>query len=286
MAAKMDPSVQEELLLNRLKAILLKEDRAKLKQLRDTLDDPVLLSEKVSPILDQQLDFLKQNFPKEYEEAVDQIVKRRLEESQEEILNVIYPVLGKMIKKYITHQFQLMKDNIDASIRNSFKRRSLWQRIIAWLFGIKESEIVLASMDQPILDEIYVIERDSGLLKGSASRTIAVDQEVIAGMLTAIKSFAEDAFQREREDVEMISYGSYKIFIQNFHTYYIAVAMSGSVSSAEYDMLSNSILEFAEKELSTRQDAIESNFEYISTQLQTQFIEPFTSTSSRQLPKP
>ncbi len=274
MAAKTDSSLQEQLLLKRLKAILLEDDRAELKRLRDTLDDPTLLSEKVSPILDQQFTFFKNNFPKEYEAAVDKIVKRRLAESQDEILNVIYPVLGKMIKKYITHQFQLMKDSIDATIRNTFNTRSLWQNIKAQIFGIKQSEIILAGMDRPVIDEIYVVERDSGLLKGSASRTQAVDQEVIAGMLTAIKSFAEDAFHREREDVESIAYGSYRIFIQNFHSYYIAVALSGSVSSNEYEALSNDILDFAEQELSTHQASGASNFEYISAELKAQFIEP------------
>ena len=241
--------MEDDLLMRKLKEVLLKEDRDELKEIQTILNDPFRFSEKVAPIVEQRIDFLKKNFPKEFRNSVENIVDAKIKASQDELLNVLYPTIGKMIKKYIAYQFQLMKESIDERMNAIFSFRGLAMRTRYRLLGVSGGDMLLSSIDGPVIEELYVIERDSGLLMGSASLHLTIDSEVIAGMLTAIKSFVEDAFQREKEDLEMIEYGTYKIFIQNFHSYYIAVAMSGSLSAAEKEKLSDSLLDFAEKEL-------------------------------------
>jgi hypothetical protein len=244
------PSVQpDKELLHQLKHILLKDDRQSIERLQETMDDPVLLSEKVGPIIEQRLAFFKENFPREYQVTINRIIESKLKASQEEILNVIYPVMGKMIKKYVNHQIQMVKDSIDESIKNTFSRKGFLWRLRTSLFGMKASDQVIHDLKDYKMEEIYVIQRNSGLLYGSASTENTIDQDVIAGMLTAIKSFVEDAFKREREDLEMIQYGTYKILLQNFFSYYIAIAISGTFSSSEQEELSNELLDFAEEHL-------------------------------------
>jgi len=68
----------------------------------------------------------------------------------------------------------------------------------------------LSQLDSPEVHEVYLVQRESGLLLGSYAKEKNTDQDVIAGMLTAIKSFAEDAFNRGKEDLEMIQYENYK----------------------------------------------------------------------------
>ena len=57
--------------------------------------------------------------------------------------------------------------------------------------------------------------------------TETIDKDMISGMLTAIKSFVEDAFKTGNDNLESIEYGLYNIHIQNFKTYYIAVVVHG-----------------------------------------------------------
>ncbi len=241
----------DDRLLRQLKDILLREDRDELARLREVLDRREKLSPRVSPIIEEHLDILKKHFPEEYRAAVEKIFDQRLKASKGEILSMIYPSLGRMVSKYVSHQFQMLKDNIDKEID-----RRLNQGIIARIrrfFSrspkVKESEWVLSKVDGPQIEEIYVIQRDSGLLIGSASRQEKVDMDVIAGMLTAIKAFAEDAFMRGSQDLEFIQYETYKIFMQGFPKYYIAVALTGSVSTEEREKLSEKLSRFAEEEL-------------------------------------
>ncbi len=211
------------------------------------IDDKDQLSDKVSPIVMDHIEHLKLNFPKEFKKVVDKQIELKLKDSQEAILNVITPVLGKLIRKSITHQFQVLKENIDKQIKSTFSKQGLFGRLFG--YKTKKAEEIISEVDPVIIEEVYVIQRDSGLLIGSASLKHTMDQDMIAGMFTAIKAFVEDAFKREKEELEMIEYGNYKIFIQNFYSFYIAVAMSGSISASEKDEIANKLYDFAEAEL-------------------------------------
>lgn len=227
-----DPA-QEQALLQHLRGILLEADRKEIEALKATLYQEDRLAERVNPIVEKRIEQIKSNFDQELGKQVNQRIEIKIEASKEQLLNVIYPVLGQMIRKFVTYQFQLLKDSIDTQLNQVFSSRGLLGQLRSKLFGIKSSDIVLRDLDKPMIQEVYVIQRDSGLLLGSYSRQQTIDKDMVAGMLTAIKSFVEDAFQREKEELERIEYGNYIILIQNFFSYYIAVALTGSLSSQE-----------------------------------------------------
>ena len=263
----------EELLMEKLRAILLKEERQKVQKLETIVETKKDLSERVDPIIVEHIQKLKTEFPEQYRLIVDQMVEQKIKDSSEEILNTIYPVFGQMIKKYIALQFQLLRESIDQQIKTTFSAQGIWGSIKARLFGVKTSDIILSEFDKPVISEIFVIQRDSGLLIGSASVERTVDQDVVAGMLTAIKAFVEDAFDGGQQNLGMIEYDTHKIFIQNFPAYYIAIAMSGTLSSIEKDQLSSRLFEFAEKEITNKLILPSENaYKYISEQLKVYFI--------------
>ncbi len=244
-------NLSEAQMLQQLQDILLKKDRQSLESLQQTLDNKELLSEKVSPIIEEHLAFMKQNFPKEFQQSVEKIIDRKLKDSQDEILNLIYPKLGKMIQKYIGHQFQQLKEGIDTQMEATLNKGPLgWVR--RSVFGIKVSDEILSGVDRPVIEQILIVQRASGLLIGSATKNEKIHEDLVAGMLTAIKSFAEDAFERGEADLEMIQYDRYRIFLQNFPSYYFAVILGGSMSALQKDTLSNDLLTFAEQEMNTQ----------------------------------
>ena len=273
---KSDNTDNELQLMSQLREILLKEDRTALMELEQTLKDPELLSVHVNPIIEEHLAFLRKNFPKEYTADVNRLIEKKLKDSQQEILDVVYPVLGKMITKFIQLQFQELKESIDERVNSIFSKASVFKRFRNKLFGIKDSETILAALDAPILEEIFIIQRDSGLMLGNASLSPAVNRDAVAGMLTAIKSFVEDAFvEQGKEDLEMIQYGTYRIMLQNFPSYYFAMALSGSISTKEAEVFRNQTIDFIEKTENLRYADITGEVqEKISQQLENEFIIP------------
>lgn len=94
-----------------------------------------------------------------------------------------------------------------------------------------------------------MVQKGSGLLLGSFSRKQTLDQDVIAGMLTAIKGFVEEAFHQEGQELELIEWQNYQILIQNYHTYYVAVAVSGTITTSYREDIAAKLNDFLEKEL-------------------------------------
>jgi hypothetical protein len=265
----------EEVLMLQLRDILLRDDRATLSAVKKVLDDKALLSDRISPIVEEHLENMRQNFPQEYEQLVNKMIEHKLKSSQKEIVEVIYPVLGQMITKFISLQFQILKENIDKQIKQTFSTKTLMDKIKYRIFGVKTSDIIIAASDVPYVEEVFVIQKNSGLLLGSAALYPSENRDAVAGMLTAIKDFVEDAFEKDREDLETINYGTYRVMLCSFPTYYFAMALSGSLSTLESEKFRSKVFEFAEKTPELRSENVDSDIQTnISERLESVFISP------------
>ena len=70
---------------------------------------------------------------------------------------------------------------------------------------------------------------------------------MVSGMLTAIKSFVEDAFSGGNQNLEAIEYELYTLHIQNFFSYYIAVVVSGNYTRSFESKIENRLLKLSEQ---------------------------------------
>jgi hypothetical protein len=243
-AAKNPPPKDEKRKFDMLRQILLQEEKQQIERLDTILEKKEPLAERVQPIIEEELEKFEQHFPKTYQLAVDRLIERKLEQSQGQLLDLLYPIIGKMIRKYLAQQLQQLRESVERQVKQSFLGR-LRERVT----GVRESDRIISNAKTSRVEEAYVIEQHSGLLLGSASNGAVVDQELIAGMLTAIKSFVVDAFQRGDTSLETINYAGYQILIQDFHTYYIALAVNGSLTAQERQELTEKMLRFSQKEL-------------------------------------
>ncbi len=77
---------------------------------------------------------------------------------------------------------------------------------------------------------------------------------MVSGMLTAIKAFAEDAFSKEGQDLEVVKFETFQILLYNFQTVYVAVAASGVLNATFKDKLTDRVNDFAEDLFDDRSD--------------------------------
>ena len=194
--------------------------------------------------VEQLVDHITDIMPERLGPAITKTLKSQIAESRDEVVQVLYPIIGQMIKKYIQQEIQVLSDRIDKQFENMFS----WDRIKAYftaLFtGTKPGGQLIRDAVEPQIEEIFLIENDSGLLLASFSKNKTIDQDIIAGMLTAIKSFVGDAFEKEDQSLETIEYDLYKIYIQNFHKFYVAVVLSGVFTSEFKSRLDDVIMKF------------------------------------------
>ena len=256
--------------LIKLKELLLNEDREfaqsileKLDSLEDTVNTHEKLSEKVNPIIDKKID----TFVEEIPTKLGPVIADALTKSQDKVVEALFPIIGRMIKKYIQQEIKALSDSINSQVQNTFSIKT-WQRKAKALFsGVSEQEIILSEMNKANVEQIFVIEKGSGLIISSVSKKESIDEDMIAGMLTAIKSFVEDAFKKDQQSLELIQYELFEIYIQNFTAYYFAVVISGSFDIAFKNKLENKLFDIASH---IKSDAIDK--EQITVKLR-EFIE-------------
>lgn len=242
--------------LIKLKELLLNEDRdfaqtilEKLDSLEDTINTPNKLSEKVGGIIDKKLETYTQEIPEKLGPTITKALSSEIKNSQDKVVEILFPIIGKMIKKYIQQEMKILSDNINNQIQNAFSVQGFKRKIMSKFTGVSEHQMLLAEMNEPKVEEIFIVEKGSGLIISSASRQESIDEDMIAGMLTAIKSFVEDAFKKEQQSLELIQYELFEIYIQNFNTYYFAVVISGGFNSGFKNKLENNLFDFVSENM-------------------------------------
>lgn len=242
--------VEEKDKLNLLRDILLIDDREvadaisqRLETLTETLEKREKLADKVDPIIDRHMEEFVADIPTKLGPTITKTLKEQIANSQDQVVEALYPIMGKMVKRYIQNELRLLSDNINKKVNNTFTLQGIQRKLKAAFTGVKESDIILSELDSPRLLEVFVIKKGSGMLLGNYSNQQTLDKDLISGMLTAIKSFVEDAFQGESQNLEGIDYELYKIQIQNFHSYYVAVVVTGNLTPQFENELEDLILE-------------------------------------------
>ena len=245
--------MKQEDKLEILKDILLTDEREyassihnKIKILEETLNKKVNLSEKIDPILNDKLNAFVKEIPDTLGPTITKALKTEIANSQDAVVEALYPILGRMIKKYIQNEIRLLSENINKQINNTFSFKSLKRKFKAKTSGVSEADLILQEQLPAEINQIMVIEKGSGMLISNYSETENIDEDMVAGMLTAIKSFVEDAFKTSKQDLQFIEYDLYHIHIQNFSSYYIAVVCSGNINTVFKNKLEDKLLDFAQ----------------------------------------
>lgn len=248
--------MSQQIGFEQLRKILLEQDweerkelSEKLRDLDSQLNERDRLEERVNPILVDQEDKMKRNFPALFGPQITESIKTQIKESQEEVIEVLYPIIGRMIKKYITNEIEMLSERVDQQMDLAFSWEGWKIRIKAWFTGTPQKELMLSNLIEPKIQEIYVIEKESGIMMGSFSKQEALDKDVVAGMLTAIKAFVEDAFQSEAQELESIDYQNFKIILKSFKSFYIAVVCNGGMTASFKNKLDDELLQFAQQVL-------------------------------------
>lgn len=235
--------------LDKLKKILLTEDEEAIENLRDEIalikakiDDNESLVETIQPVIADALDRRIHDSKEEMAEALSPVmsdaIRIQVEEAKEDVADALYPVIGRMISKAVAEAMKKIVENINESVNRTLNL-SLWiKRIKAKVLGVSTAEVLLAEQSPVGIHNLFFIEKRSGLLIAHISKdkdSQSVDAQVIGSMLTAIKQFAQDAFEQEAdEQLKQIAYSDQTIRIDNGKYSYLAVVYSGS-PDAEFD---------------------------------------------------
>lgn len=224
-----------------LKRLILNEDWNAAQRIFKRLDElDKELPGKMDTIVTKRLDKYTSEIPEKLGPVITQALSEEIKNSQDRVVDALFPIIGKMIKKYIQKEIAILQENINKQLRNTFS-------IFSFRSKSKKGTPKTIELIKSEIEQVFVIEKGSGLIIGSYTKHATVDEDMISGMLTAIKSFVEDAFQGGQQSLELIQYELYKIHIQNFSSYYIAFVISGPADDSFRSKLEDKLFDFSEQ---------------------------------------
>ena len=160
------------------------------------------------------------------------------------LVDIIFPVLGPAIRKMITTAVAATVGSINRAVESSFTLRGLKWRLQAWRTKRSYAEIALMHGLVYRVEQLFLIQRGSGLLLAHAVRnpSEANEPEAVSGMLTAITDFVRDSFKVESgSEVETFRVGDLTLIVKGGPKAVLAATVRGIAPPDLHDALSTAI---------------------------------------------
>ncbi|MCB1085589.1 MAG: hypothetical protein KDM63_00965 [Verrucomicrobiae bacterium] len=210
--------------LRQLKELMLGDEQRDLADLRARLDGLEADSvERLARDLAEALHRRRAQGDRPFEEWVEALqsgtesaIQRSVSEDKSRLAKALFPIMGPAIRSYVVDLFRGMVEELNETIRNATSVDRIQWRFQALMAGKSYSEYVLLKTRSFRIEEVYLMQRDTGLLllhaaadpgKGDGADGEA---DLMSGMLTAIRSFVRDSFvpgeERDEEVHELDSF--------------------------------------------------------------------------------
>lgn len=200
--------------LQQLKELMMGDEQRALAALQarlDSMDEQSI--ERLAEDLVAALQRRKENGEASFEELVaalqagtESAIQRSVSEDKSRLSTALFPIMGPAIRNYVMDLFRGMVADLNETIRDTTSAERLKWRVQAKLAGKSYSEYVLLKTRSFQIDEVYLMQRDTGLLLLHVARNpedeADGEADLVSGMFTAIRSFVRDSFAEEGETEE------------------------------------------------------------------------------------
>ncbi|MEM7659823.1 MAG: hypothetical protein AAF399_27160, partial [Bacteroidota bacterium] len=169
-------------------------------------------------------------------------------------------------------EIERISQQIDERLKDPFSFESLKLRAKALFSGVSYEELLLQSTSRPKVEELFVVHAETGLLLGNFSLNQLIHPDMVAGMLTGIKSFMEHAFEQESQELHTMEYEQNEILLFSFQNFYVAAVVQGQASAVFKQGLQKHIHLFCEHNQMVPEGDISQTFQVeLSTKLNDHF---------------
>ncbi len=156
-------------------------------------------------------------------------IKQQITLERDSMVDALYPVIGSTISKYFAEAIR----SINEKVEQTFSMEGVQRKIRAKMRGISEAELILQEAVPFEVQAIFLIHNLSGLVMVDIQKSDLdadvepIDSDMLAGMLTAIRSFANECMSRSTSEIDEINYSGSKILLEVAGYCYLAVIIRG-----------------------------------------------------------
>lgn len=162
--------------------------------------------------------------------AMGSALKEQIRLERDALVDALYPVIGNTISRYFAELLKEINDKLEQTL--SFE--TVTRKFRARLQGISEAELLLRQATPVQVQAVFLIHKLSGLVIAEAQPTDLepLESDLIAGMLTAIRSFVNEYVSQPERTTELreIEYGDAQICLEEAGYCYLATVVQGNPS--------------------------------------------------------
>ncbi len=200
--------------------LLFGPEQAQLSRLRERVENPELHARDVSRVLAKAVSLSTAEddaLARSLTPAVESALKESVRRNPTILTNSIFPIIGPAIRRASAEAIGRMVQTINQLMEHGFSWRGLRWRWEAVRTGRSYAEIVLAQTLVYRVEQVFLIQRGSGLLLHHVTRPEVAhpNGDLISGLLTAIQDFVTDSFRvGPHESMHRLEVGELSVWIE------------------------------------------------------------------------
>jgi|GEM_PF-2270797 len=247
--------------INEIKSILLDREILALDNLQSQLDilsqrvgNPEALTNSVNDILVKALTDTRESDPKGLSRAISPTViasiQHHMKHSVDDIVEVLYPITGRMVAASVRSSLAKLSDNINEQIETRYSPRGLIANIRARITGKPLSDFLIIKCLFAEIERIMIIEKYSGKIVGvrnsrdpEQNQTSKEDLNLVSGLLTSLSNFAEEVFETTVGGLRTLNLDGRQIALRRSASHLIAIEISGILNSNEEQLVDEVFLD-------------------------------------------
>ena len=232
--------------LAELRELLLGPERAALNELRERIRNRSQRASDLSEVLPDAI-LLRARRDSQLRQALQPVLEEALGISVRKdpriLAEALFPVIGSAVRRAVGSALQGMIESLNQIIETSFTFRSLEWRFEAARTGKSYGEIALLRSLLYRVEQVFLIQNDTGLLLQHVMSNSAVvrDPDMISGMLTAIQNFVQDSFGTAGNTLETVRVGDFSVWIQPGPQALLAAVVRGTPPIKIREVLSSAL---------------------------------------------
>ncbi|WP_017305074.1 OmpA family protein [Spirulina subsalsa] len=205
------------------------------------------IAPEIAAALQEQNKLERDAIPEALGPAMGRAIKAQIELERDAMVDALYPVVGNTISKYMGELVASINEKVDQTLSISGVQR----KIKAKIQGVSEAELILQEASPVKVQALFLIHKASGLVIAEVQPhgEQRLESNMIAGMLTAIRSFVNDCIAESGKIAELneIEYGNSRIILEVAGYCYLAVAVEGNPSTVVVKHLRRTLGEITQK---------------------------------------
>lgn len=175
--------------------------------------------------------------------VTERTIRHSIELNPSILTESLFPIIGSIVRRSIAHALETMIQSLNATVEHSLSPQSIRWRLEAKRTGKTLAEVVLIRTLVYRVEQVFLIEKKSGLLLQHVALdpAMAENSQAISAMLTAIQDFMRDAFRTTEKEIGSVTIDDATLWIESGPEAVLAAEIRGNPPQQYRDVIHETV---------------------------------------------